>query len=127
MLPGTAWGMAYGALAAAVVALALGVPWTIDLRAPYLASLLYLAVFGSVVAFGAYLTLLKQVGAGSGLVRRRCDAHRRDAAVDAVRRLPLDAARRVRRGARRRRQLARARAVASTAKSVGQESRVRDQ
>ena len=34
-------------------------------RAPaYVASLMYLAVFGSVVAFGAYLTLLKQVGAG---------------------------------------------------------------
>jgi drug/metabolite transporter (DMT)-like permease len=64
VLPGTAWGMAYGALTAAVVALALGARWTLDLRAPYVASLLYLAVFGSVVAFGTYLTLLKAVGAG---------------------------------------------------------------
>lgn len=64
IFPGTAWGMAYGALVAAIVALAQGVPWTIDLRAPYLVSLLYLALFGSVFAFGAYLTLLAQVGAG---------------------------------------------------------------
>ena len=33
-------------------------------RCPTCVSLAYLAVFGSVVAFGAYLTLLKQVGAG---------------------------------------------------------------
>ena len=62
--PGTAWGMAYGALTAAIVATAQGVPWTFDARAPYLLSLAYLAVFGSIVAFGAYLTLLKRVGAG---------------------------------------------------------------
>ena len=64
VLPSTAWGMGYGALTAAIVALAQGVPWTIDLRAPYLVSLAYLAVFGSIAAFGAYLTLLKQVGPG---------------------------------------------------------------
>jgi drug/metabolite transporter (DMT)-like permease len=60
----TAWGMAYGALVAAVVATLLGVRWTFDPRAPYVASLVYLALFGSVIAFGAYLTLLSQVGAG---------------------------------------------------------------
>jgi drug/metabolite transporter (DMT)-like permease len=65
VLSGTAWGMAYGALTAAAVALVLRVPWSIDLRAPYLLALLYLAVFGSVVAFGAYLTLLKEVGSAS--------------------------------------------------------------
>lgn len=64
VLPGTAWGMGYGALAAAIVALLLGAPWTVDLRAPYVISLLYLAGFGSVIAFGAYLTLLKEVGPG---------------------------------------------------------------
>ena len=61
----TAWGMAYGAALVALIATLLGVPWTFDLRAPYLASLAYLTVFGSIVAFGAYLTLLKQVGAGT--------------------------------------------------------------
>ncbi len=62
--PTTAWGMAYGTLTAAVVATVTGVPWTFDVRVGYVASLVYLAVFGSVVAFGAYLTLLKRIGAG---------------------------------------------------------------
>jgi drug/metabolite transporter (DMT)-like permease len=56
--------MAYGALTAAAAAWLHGAAWTIDARAPYLVSLVYLALFGSVFAFGAYLTLLKQVGAG---------------------------------------------------------------
>jgi drug/metabolite transporter (DMT)-like permease len=63
-LPATAWGMAYGALAAALVATLTGVRWTFDPRAAYVLSLLYLTVFGSVFAFAAYLTLLKRVGAG---------------------------------------------------------------
>jgi drug/metabolite transporter (DMT)-like permease len=64
VFPSTAWGMAYGALTAAIVATVRGVPWTFDARAPYVLSLLYLAVAGSVLAFGAYLTLLKRVGGG---------------------------------------------------------------
>jgi drug/metabolite transporter (DMT)-like permease len=61
---GTAWGMAYGAAVAALLATLLGVPWTFDARPAYVLSLLYLSVFGSIAAFGAYLTLLKHVGAG---------------------------------------------------------------
>ena len=56
--------MAYGALAVAIVA---GAPARLDLRsarAGYVLSLLYLAVFGSIVAFATYLTLLKRVGPG---------------------------------------------------------------
>lgn len=64
VFPMTAWGMLYGAAVAALVALAQGVAWTFDPRAPYVLSLLYLAVFGSVFAFGAYLSLLRLVGAG---------------------------------------------------------------
>ena len=64
VLPGAAWGMAYGAAIAAAIALVEGVAWTVDLRAGYLLSLGYLAIFGSIVAFGAYLTLLKEVGPG---------------------------------------------------------------
>ncbi len=60
----TAWGMGYGALIAALVATLGGVRWSFDARAGYVVSLAYLAVFGSVVAFLAYLTLLRQVGAG---------------------------------------------------------------
>jgi drug/metabolite transporter (DMT)-like permease len=63
-LPVTAWGMAYGALTAALVATITGVTWTFDPRPGYVISLLYLAAFGSVAAFGAYLTLLSRVGAG---------------------------------------------------------------
>ena len=62
--PTTAWGMAYGALTAALVATVTGVPWAFDPRVGYVASLIYLALFGSVAAFGAYLTLLKRIGAG---------------------------------------------------------------
>lgn len=62
-LAGNAWGMAYGALVAALAALVQGVEWTFDMRPGYLISLAYLALFGSVVAFGAYLTLLKRIGA----------------------------------------------------------------
>ncbi len=62
VLTGAAWGMAYGALAAALVAMLMGARWSFDFRATYVVSLLYLAVFGTVVAFGSYLTLLKRVG-----------------------------------------------------------------
>jgi drug/metabolite transporter (DMT)-like permease len=60
----TAWGMAYGALIVAIVGAVAGVTWTFDPRPGYVASLAYLAAIGSVVAFLAYLTLLKKVGAG---------------------------------------------------------------
>ena len=63
-LPATVWGMAYGALLAAMVAIVQGVPWTFDARLPYMLSLAYLALFGSVIAFGVYFTLLNRVGAG---------------------------------------------------------------
>ena len=56
--------MAYGALTAAVVASITGVPWTFERTPVYVLSLVYLALFGSVFAFAAYLTLLKRVGAG---------------------------------------------------------------
>lgn len=62
-LSGNAWGMAYGALVAVVMASVQGVAWTFDPRPGYVFSLVYLALFGSVVAFGAYLTLLKRIGA----------------------------------------------------------------
>lgn len=60
--PTMAWSMGYGALAALAVALALGRPYTIDWGAPYLASLVYLALFGSVFTFGAWLALIGRIG-----------------------------------------------------------------
>jgi len=64
VLPSAAWGMAYGALVAAAAAVLRGDEWVFDARLPYVASLVYLAVVGSVVAFASYLTLLKRVGPG---------------------------------------------------------------
>lgn len=58
-----AWGMAYGALFTAVIAAAQGHAFVLDLRPSYLLSLAYLSVFGSVIAFGAYLTLIGRIGA----------------------------------------------------------------
>jgi drug/metabolite transporter (DMT)-like permease len=63
-LPSTAWGMLYGSLVAFAFAMATGAPWTFERTAGYVLSLAYLALFGSVFAFGAYLTLLGRVGAG---------------------------------------------------------------
>lgn len=64
VVAGTAWGMAYGALTAAIAATLAGTGWTFDPGIAYVASLAYLAVFGSVAAFGAYFLLLRSVGAG---------------------------------------------------------------
>lgn len=57
-----AWGMLYGALFTLVLTLALGRPLTIEATPAYLLSLLYLAVFGSILAFGGFLTLLSRIG-----------------------------------------------------------------
>ncbi len=58
-----AWGMLYGAVFTALVAAVQGHAFALDLRWTYLVSLAYLSIFGSVVAFGAYLTLLGRIGA----------------------------------------------------------------
>ena len=63
LLPGVAWGMAYGALCIALVGAIEGTAWRFDTQLPYVVSLLYLAAFGSVIAFAAYLTLLGRIGA----------------------------------------------------------------
>ena len=58
-----AHAMAFAAVLAVLIALVAGRAFTISLHADYLLSLLYLAVFGSAVAFGCYLALLKLIGA----------------------------------------------------------------
>jgi drug/metabolite transporter (DMT)-like permease len=58
-----AWGMFYGALITGFVALVSGHEFNFDATFTYIASLAYLAIFGSVIAFGAYLTLLGRIGA----------------------------------------------------------------
>ena len=54
--------MLYGAVLTAIIAFARGVPPAFDTSPAYVASLLYLALFGSVIAFGAYLTLIGRIG-----------------------------------------------------------------
>ena len=58
-----AWGMLYGAVITGSVALLGGHEFNFDATFTYIASLAYLAIFGSVIAFGAYLTLLGRIGA----------------------------------------------------------------
>lgn len=58
-----AYGMFYGAAFVALYALIVGRPFDFETSAAYVGSLLYLAFFGSVVAFGAYLTLVGRIGA----------------------------------------------------------------
>ncbi len=64
LVPSTAWAMLYGSVAVALYCAVRGTPFVLDRSIPYLASLAYLAVFGSVFAFIAYLTLLRHIGAG---------------------------------------------------------------
>jgi len=58
-----AWGMLYGSILTGLIAFAQGQTFNFDWSVGYLGSLLYLIVFGSIAAFGAYLTLLGRIGA----------------------------------------------------------------
>ena len=58
-----AYGMAYGSAAIGAVALIQGAPFTFEATLAYTGSLIYLALFGSVLAFGSFLTLLGRIGA----------------------------------------------------------------
>lgn len=58
-----AWGMFYGASITTVYTLVQGHEFTFDPSPGYVISLAYLSIFGSIVAFGAYLTLLGRIGA----------------------------------------------------------------
>jgi drug/metabolite transporter (DMT)-like permease len=63
VFPTVTIGMAWGTASAFILALALGTPFTFDPSFHYLASLIYLVVLGSVVAFLSYLTLIARIGA----------------------------------------------------------------
>ena len=63
VIQSNAWGMAYGAAFTGAIALAQGQAFTFDPRPGYVLSLLFLVVFGSIIAFGAYLTLVGRIGA----------------------------------------------------------------
>ena len=63
LIPGMAIGMGAGGLTMIAIGLASGDSLAIPLTAPFVASLLYLCVFGSVIAFAAYLGLIQRIGA----------------------------------------------------------------
>ena len=63
VLPATAWGMLYGSSFMFVLALVQGQTFNFSFTVEYISSLLYLSIFGSVIAFGCYLTLLARIGA----------------------------------------------------------------
>lgn len=63
VLQANAFGMGYGALTMLAIALALGLELNYDNSLDYSLSLIYLSVFGSIVAFGSYLTLVGRIGA----------------------------------------------------------------
>ena len=58
-----AWGMTYGTILMIVTAVLTGTEFSFQATVPYVASLIYLALFGSVFAFGMYLTLIGRIGA----------------------------------------------------------------
>jgi len=55
-------GMAYGAIAIGIYSWLSGARFSFDPSPGYVLSLGYLAIFGTVVAFGAYITLLGRIG-----------------------------------------------------------------
>lgn len=62
VIQSNAYGMAYGATILIIAALLQGHGFNFDFSWPYTLSLLYLSLFGSVLAFGSYLTLLGRIG-----------------------------------------------------------------
>ncbi len=63
VLQSNAWGMLYGCLLLFFYSIASGAAFSFQWSMAYSLSLLYLAVFGSVIAFGTYLTLVGRIGA----------------------------------------------------------------
>ncbi len=55
-------GMAYGALIMLIISFSTGQEFKLPFSTLYVGSLIYLAVLGSIVAFGLYLTLLGRIG-----------------------------------------------------------------
>ncbi len=57
-----AWGMFYGGALALLIGIALRQPLTFPPTGGYVLSLLYLSLFGSIVTFACYLTLIARIG-----------------------------------------------------------------
>jgi drug/metabolite transporter (DMT)-like permease len=64
VLAANCWGMLYGALWFALIALARGETFTVEWNARYLLSIAWLAIPSTLIGFAAYLTLLGRIGPG---------------------------------------------------------------
>ena len=62
VLQGNAWGMMYSALFLSAFVWLTGGEFSFDFHAPYVLSLLYLSIFGTVLAFAFYFILIKDIG-----------------------------------------------------------------
>ncbi len=56
------WGMTYGSAFLMLAVLISGEPWQFSMQPSFIVALLYLSVFGTVIAFFAYLTLIARIG-----------------------------------------------------------------
>ncbi len=63
VIQANAFGMAYGTLFLTLIAMIAGKEFTFTFCVPYISSLFYLAVFGSIIGSGSYLTLIGSIGA----------------------------------------------------------------
>ncbi len=63
VIQANALGMGYGTLILILAAFFMGKDFTFAMTPSYVGSLFYLAVFGSIIAFGCYLTLIGSMGA----------------------------------------------------------------
>lgn len=63
LVPSITWGMTYGALFMAVLLIIQGKAFSFTFSTAYISSLIYLSIFGSIIAFASYLTLLNKIGA----------------------------------------------------------------
>jgi|TARA_B110000908_G_scaffold101195_1_gene119297 drug/metabolite transporter (DMT)-like permease len=57
-----AWGTLYGGIALVAIALFTGTEFTYEYSLSYTVSLVYLSIFGTILAFGAYLKLMILIG-----------------------------------------------------------------
>ncbi len=62
VMQGNAWGMLFGSVLLVIYTLFSGATYSIDWNVGYISSLLYLSIFGTVVAFACYFALLKDIG-----------------------------------------------------------------
>jgi drug/metabolite transporter (DMT)-like permease len=62
-----AWAMLWGTLLVALWTVATGQPFVLPTTARYWGGLLYLSLFGSVIAFACYFTLIDRIGSGKAV------------------------------------------------------------